>query len=285
VKAEINLWHLVLFFLVAPFVVSCVETFLQLSMVVDGDLVMSLGFALLFTIPGHFFAWATTLLIARLPVTARLSLPLLLALGYAVSILVFRPYNRFVYDLIPVVAPHVKQANLSIWQEISRFLFVNVPAVVIWIVLNLLFIAKLGFPVYRRSPTEPLAEAETSAAVPHFCKAAGLDALSDLWAISAEEHYLRLRGRFGTRMIRHSFGAALEQLPPGHGMQVHRSHWVAFGRVARIEWEKFPHLLLEDATPIPVSSRYHQAVLLTEDQLKRTANAGSCHRPDINARS
>jgi LytTr DNA-binding domain len=262
-----NLWNVLLFFVVAPIIVACVETFLQLSMVVDGDIGTSLGFALLFTIPGTFFAWASTWLIARLPRAERLPLPLLLAIGFMVSLLVFRPYNRFIYDLIPVAAPNVKLVPTSVGQEILRFLFVNVPGVIIWTGLNLLFIAKLNFPVYGKPRVEPLIETSETTPLPAFCQAAGISALSDLWAISAEEHYLRLQGAFGTRMIRHSFSAALEQLPRDAGLRVHRSHWVAFGRVTRVEAGKASQLLLDDGTMVPVSGRYHQAVLLTEGRL------------------
>ena len=260
--------HLFLFFVIAPVLVSCVETFLQLSMQVDGDIVTALGFALLFTVPGHFFAWAMTSLIARLPGASRLPLPVLLVLGYALSLLVFRPYNRFIYDLIPVAAPHMKTTLTSIWQDVARFLFVNVPGVIIWVGLNLLFIAKLGFPFYgvRRPVETSTAVAPAALELPDFCRAAGVLALEDLWAISAEEHYLRLRGGFGTRMIRHSFGAALEQLPGGLGLRVHRSHWVGFGHGEVVEDAR--GVRLADGTVIPVSSSYRQAVLLTEAVLK-----------------
>ena len=277
-----------LFFVAAPVVVACIETFLQLSMMVHGDLLASLGFALLFTVPGHFFAWAMTALIARFPAAARLPLPVLLMLGYGLSILVFRPYNRFIYDLIPVAAPHMSTVITSMWQDVARFLFVNVPAVVIWVGLNLLFIARLGYPVYGArhggevpapevpAPVVPAPDvmdtvvpdtvAAVAAELPDFCRAACIGALEELWAISAEEHYLRLRGRFGARMIRHSFGAALEQLPGRVGLRVHRSHWVGFGHGEVVDDGR--GVRLADGTVIPVSSSYRQAVLLTEAVLK-----------------
>jgi hypothetical protein len=254
---------LFLFFVVAPVLVSLVETFLQLSMRVDGDILASLGFALLFTVPGHFFAWAMTMVIARVPGAARLPLPVLLMLGYALSIIVFRPYNRVIYDLVPVAAPHMKTITTSLWQDVSRFLYVNVPAVVIWVGLNLLCIAKLAFPHYGARPeTEGR---ETPEVLPDFCRAAGVLDGQDLWAVSAEEHYLRLRGRFGERMIRHSFGAALAQLPPRLGLRVHRSHWVAFGHGEVVDEGR--GVRLADGTIIPVSSSYRQAVLLTQAAL------------------
>ncbi|WP_439534218.1 LytTR family DNA-binding domain-containing protein [Polymorphobacter sp.] len=264
-----------LFFVVAPVIVSCIETFLQIAVADEFDLGVSLLFALLFTVPGTFTAWLMTTLIARLPGTDRLPLALLLMLGFATSLIVFRPFNRLIYDLIPLAAPHLARtsslAEAPLVDTVLRFLLINVPGLFIWTGLNLLFISTLRYPVYRpphaAAPALPPFDSPQATVLPDFCRTAGIEDLADLWAISAEEHYLRLRGRFGTRMIRHSFGAALDQLPPGHGLRVHRSHWVAFGRVARIEPGKTVQLLLADGTAIPVSSSYRQAVLLTEAAL------------------
>lgn len=273
--------HLLLFFVVAPVTVAFIQTFFQLSVMADGTLLISLSFALLFNVPGTLSAWATTSVVARLPGARRLPLSALLMIGFALSLLVFRPYNGFIYDLIPLSARQIGQMSGSSgeqlpWQGVQRFLFINVPGMIIWTVLNLLFIAKLGFPSYglRWSAPEPgraitdYAEAQSAglatAVLPEFCRDAGITALDDLWVISAEEHYLRLRGRFGARMIRHSFGAALDQLPSGQGLQVHRSHWVAFHRVAEIETGKNVQLRLVDGTVVPVSNSYRQTVMLTK---------------------
>ncbi len=91
--------------------------------------------------------------------------------------------------------------------------------------------------------------------------------LSELWSISAEEHYLRLVGAFGVRMIRHPLKAAIRQIPAACGVQVHRSHWVSFGRVAHILEGQDVQLVLVDGTTIPVSKSYRRAVQLVEAQL------------------
>ncbi len=245
-------------------------------MMADGSLLVSLGFALLFTVPGTFSAWLMTWLIARLPAADRLPLPLLLLMGFAVSLLVFRPYNRFIYELIQVTSPQIARmaGDESLRDTAEHFLLINVPGALIWTALNLLFIAKTGFPVYGASKNAEIEDDRMGIApvvvLPDFCRTSGLVALSDLWAISAEEHYLRLHGPFGNRMIRHSFGAALEQMPVGQGLQVHRSHWVAFGRVAAIESGSSMQLRLADGTHIPVSSSYRRAALLKEAELLGT---------------
>ncbi len=271
---------ILLFFIVAPILVACIETFLQYSVTPDSDLMSSLAFATMFTVPGTFFAWLTTTLLARLPGARKLPVSLLLVIGFVTSLLVFRPYNLLVYDWISRAAAPATQLSQSesdnASQAVARFLFVNIPGALIWTGLNLLFMMRFGFPVYGSS-TETIESERTAASpappnhdasrLPDFCRTAGIDDLGNLWAISAEEHYLKLRGSFGTRMIRHSFGGAIDQMPKECGLRIHRSHWISFGRVARIDTENGMQLVLADGTKIPVSSSYWNAVRLTESSL------------------
>lgn len=284
-REPVSLGTLLLFFLVAPSIVATMQTSLQAPVMDSADIWPALCFALLFNVPGMFTAWLTTRVLARVPGFRSLPLVPLLMVGFMLSLLIFRPYNQLVFEMVALVAPQLSHfsgglAEKTFWQHVERFLLINVPGMLTWTVLNLLFIEKLGFPVYREtsslpvaappssSPSTPAAfpSAPSDAACPEFCQAAGI-LLDDLHAISAEEHYLRLHTRFGSRMIRHSFRAALAQMPPGTGLQVHRSHWVAFGKVHHVDSGKSLQLRLADGTAIPVSSRYEQAILLTSDAL------------------
>jgi hypothetical protein len=269
---------ILLFFIAAPIIVACIETFLQFSVLAEGDLRVSLGFAILFTVPGTFFAWLTTLLFARLPGAHRLPVLVVLAAGFMASLLIFRPYNVFIYELVSQSTPRMQALTVSqgyghVPQSVTRFLLVNVSGLFVWIALNLFFMTRFGFPVYGSAGTSAAPATPTDAAepvhgdLPAFCRAAGIADIADLWAISAEEHYLRLHGAFGTRVIRQTFGAAIEQLPKAQGLQVHRSHWVSFGHAARIETGKTIQIVLPDGTKIPVSTSYSKAVSMTETSL------------------
>lgn len=279
-KADSGIRPILLFFIVSPVIVACLETLLQYSVAPESDLTMSLAFAMLFTLPGTFFAWLMTTLVARLPGAGKLPMILLLMIGFIASLLVFRPYNVVVYDWVSRVTPRAHEMIYAeggyVSQSVARFLFVNIPGVFIWTGLNLFFMMRFGFPVYGTpsEKTEPKSASGSPAFgqrdlsdLPDFCRAAGIEDIADLWVVSAEEHYLRLRGRFGTRMIRQPFGAAIDQIPKNCGLQVHRSHWIAFGRVARIETASGMQLVLADGTKIPVSSSYWNAVRLTETAL------------------
>lgn len=73
----------------------------------------------------------------------------------------------------------------------------------------------------------------------------------------AQEHYVRLVGNLENRMILYRFNDVLHELPENLGMQVHRSHWVAYDAVKRL-FREGTNLRLEisDGTIVPVSRKY-----------------------------
>lgn len=266
------------YFLFVPVLISLFETLLQFPVTSKSSILVSLAFAMAFTIPGTFLAWLATMLLARAPGARSLGLPLLLVAGYAANILVFSPFYRLVYEAASQVLPYMREVTImrhhsSGWPQVTAFLMANLPAVLVWTAMNMYFIDRFGFPAFglgdddRKSTFAPAADAPLGHQLPDFCRALSIGDLSALWSISAEEHYLRLTGTFGVRVIRHSFNSALEQLPPALCLQVHRSHWVAFGRVARIAAGKDVQLVLPDGTMIPVSKSYRRAVQLVEASL------------------
>ncbi len=266
------------YFLVVPVLISLFETLLQFPITSKSNIFVSFAFAMAFTVPGTFLAWLATLVVARVPGARSLGLPVLLMAGYAVNLLVFSPFYRLVYEAAALALPHMQEVthmrhHSSGWPRVTVFLLANLPAVLIWTAMNLLFMARFGFPDFGPSGAgdkvvfPPSQDAPVGTNIPDFCRALPIRDLSELWSISAEEHYLRLTGAFGVLVIRHPFNAALEQLPPDCGVQVHRSHWVAFGHAARIETDKDVHIVLRDGTLIPVSKSYRRAVRLVGPSL------------------
>jgi hypothetical protein len=60
-------------------------------------------------------------------------------------------------------------------------------------------------------------------------------AIDHIWHIKAEEHYVAVGLRCGRSvLLRGRLADAIAQLPPGAGMQVHRSHWVAVAALAKV---------------------------------------------------
>jgi hypothetical protein len=78
-----------------------------------------------------------------------------------------------------------------------------------------------------------------------------------LWAVQAEDHYLRVRTTRGEDLILMRLSDALVELEGVEGARTHRSWWVAKAAIAGIERaEGRATLLLPDGTRAPVSRGY-----------------------------
>ena len=81
-----------------------------------------------------------------------------------------------------------------------------------------------------------------------------------LW-IEAQEHYVRLKTQIESRLVLNRFSDIVGTLPEAQGMQVHRSHWVAFAAVESAYRDGANlRLKLSTGDSVPVSRSYRQAV-------------------------
>ncbi len=79
----------------------------------------------------------------------------------------------------------------------------------------------------------------------------------NLYAISSEDHYLRIQTARGSDLILMRLADALQELEGFDGMQVHRSWWVARQGVDKITRDNGRITLsLRDGTSVPVSRTY-----------------------------
>nr|WP_321360764.1 LytTR family DNA-binding domain-containing protein [uncultured Hyphomonas sp.] len=83
---------------------------------------------------------------------------------------------------------------------------------------------------------------------------------AELWAISSEDHYLRVYTNLGEELILMRLADAVRELDGAAGVQVHRSWWVAKDGVsdARRDNGKLV-LVLKNGTDVPVSRTYQAA--------------------------
>uniref|UniRef100_UPI003A911B6A LytTR family DNA-binding domain-containing protein n=1 Tax=Minwuia sp. TaxID=2493630 RepID=UPI003A911B6A len=84
---------------------------------------------------------------------------------------------------------------------------------------------------------------------------------TDLHALQAEDHYIRVYTAQGDDLILHRFSDAMIELENLDGLRVHRSWWVAragLADVARHDRKVF--LVLKNGTEVPVSRTYMPAV-------------------------
>jgi DNA-binding LytR/AlgR family response regulator len=115
----------------------------------------------------------------------------------------------------------------------------------------------LAFLIRSREPVETHA-APAAASPPKFLarlpyKLAG----AELWAVEAEDHYLRLHTSQGQDLILMRLGDAIGELEGIEGARTHRSWWVARSAVRRVEREDGrATLVLPDGGEAPVSRAY-----------------------------
>lgn len=82
-----------------------------------------------------------------------------------------------------------------------------------------------------------------------------------LWSISVRDHYVDARTSAGQASLLMRLSDAMAEAEPVEGIQVHRSHWVAWAAVAAAEREGARLFLrLQDGARIPVSRAHRPRV-------------------------
>lgn len=84
---------------------------------------------------------------------------------------------------------------------------------------------------------------------------------SELYAVSSEDHYLRVHTSLGEEMILMRLADAIKELGDADGLQTHRSWWVARGGVADTKRENGKlTLILKSGAEAPISRTFAQSV-------------------------
>jgi DNA-binding LytR/AlgR family response regulator len=115
----------------------------------------------------------------------------------------------------------------------------------------------LAFLVRRRAPVETHAAPTGAAPAKFLARLPDKLAGADLWAVEAQDHYLRLHTSKGRDLILLRLSDALVELEGLEGARTHRSWWVSRGAVASIErGDGRATLTLKDGTEAPVSRAF-----------------------------
>lgn len=61
------------------------------------------------------------------------------------------------------------------------------------------------------------------------------DKRGEVWRVSADDHQVQVWTEHGDTKVRIRFSDALKELTEFEGARIHRSHWVAFGRIKSVE--------------------------------------------------
>lgn len=154
----------------------------------------------------------------------------------------------------------IVQQSLALWAPISLRYVGYLELTLQVLALNMLIGSlawalrqRVGTPVVARDagPAPDGSTLDLRAKLPAPCRHASI------LALSAEDHYVRVRTDRGDGLILMNFTAAIEALGDGAGVRIHRSHWVA-RRVATEAVVKghrkgHPTIRVDDDTVLPVS--------------------------------
>jgi len=112
------------------------------------------------------------------------------------------------------------------------------------------------------SPSAALQRAANVAvAPPAFLERFDPPIKGQLWAVQAQEHYVRVIASGGAHCTLYRFGDALRELDGLSGLQVHRSFWVADSGVAGVRTDKRgTRIVLRNGEQVPVSARHLDVV-------------------------
>lgn len=216
---------------------------------------------------------------------------LVLTLGYLLNLWISSLYN------VPIVAALIEfgrvplTPDLAAYFEIERSLVdphyllmllrAGAAGLVVWLTVNLLFQRLTGTDRFtltaasapaaiaapaRAQPVTPAAPAAaTQPSVPprffgRLDKLQGL-APTDLLAVEAEDHYIRVHSRRGKELIYYRFRDALEDLHEWDGIRAHRSVWIRRDSIRKVEESgRATWVVLESGDRLPVSFAHRALV-------------------------
>jgi hypothetical protein len=112
-----------------------------------------------------------------------------------------------------------------------------------------------------RSDTAPPALRSAATAAPAFLERFDPPLKGTVFAVQAQEHYVRVVTAEGAGCTLYRFGDALRELEGMKGLQVHRSFWVSDAGVASLRNDKRGlKIVLRNGEQLPVSARHAEVV-------------------------
>jgi hypothetical protein len=198
--------------------------------------------------------------------------PLLLVMAVGVvGAFLFAVFNLLLLDRIAFLAEDLMDSeSISISGLIDELRDSGATSVLFWVLLNsprLIIIAQQkdtddadqppSPDVMQAPPDEANRPAEVSRPLLDLLSRLPRRIGTDIVAISAELHYLRVYTHTGEALILMSFGRAVEALGVIAGQRVHRSHWVALMHVLSLESDgDRVFCRLDTGLELPVSRTY-----------------------------
>ncbi len=180
------------------------------------------------------------------------------------------PYTQWITELFEANWPTTTSTFSGIpahpWS--GDFLEYILRATVIWVGVNFIFDRFIGLPRYRyeiprgyestNGYSRPMTASESGTKQPAFiARLPVYIEVSEILAIKAEQHYIRVLTHEREYMVLYRFSDAVSQLDGDQGLQVHRSWWIARNAIQSMQQsaKKFI-VVLSNGAEVPVSTPY-----------------------------
>lgn len=212
--------------------------------------------------------------LGRIPLFERLP-PLLLVMAVGVAgAFLFAVFNLLFLDRIAFLGGDLSESEpISVLGLIEELRDSGATSVLFWVLLNsprlIMISQQQGAENVDEPPIDTPVNGDAVSTVSPDKAGPLFDLVSrlprrigtDIVAISAELHYLRVHTSIGEALILMSFGRAVEALAMVQGQTIHRSHWVALTHVTAIEGSgNRVSCRLDTGLVLPVSRTYRASL-------------------------
>ncbi len=202
--------------------------------------------------------WAADMLVSRF-FAERWEKPAWLRPVVLVSAIGLLPFALVEILIEPHLPMRPEFVDDDLWAYSPALAWLSEYATVVSIIVPIHLV--LWLIIDRRAHEASSAPEDGMRSMPAFLEQASVQVVDDILALQAEDHYVRIYTRHGAELVHCRFGDAVEKMPPGLGLQVHRSWWVAGSAVrsAKRGSRRWQLNLVSDVS-VPVSDSYVRAV-------------------------
>lgn len=195
-----------------------------------------------------------------------------IAIGCMIGGLAVRPFVLYIINGFfatdgsgePIPAPQF------IWSVdwLTSFIQEALGILLLWMIANLLMRSALNLPRFGFAPHADLLSGTTDTAlasseavpVPEFISRLENISQSDIAALEAEDHYVRVHTDTDSELIHYRFADAVNEQRGQEGLQVHRSFWVNTAFVeSMVRRGRSFDIVLKGGKRIPVGQTYKQS--------------------------
>jgi len=195
---------------------------------------------------------------------------LVLILGGIAGLALSQPLRVLVSGIAGNIAPNAQPDLIfpagTVWQEyVFAYASVTAMPILIWVLVNILYARTFGVPRYgyhsQKKPIQTNDDSHSPIRTPEFVKRLSLGTDAEIWALQAEDHYLRVYSEQREDLIRYRFSDAVNELHGVPGLQVHRSFWINTEVIDSIKRAgRSYEIVLKSGLAVPVSRSYRHII-------------------------